>query len=121
MDVSAFTVVSADPARLDQIGKAIGGAWGSTKVDEQFEGYLKVCWRCWEQAAAPRAREGQSKFVCSSTVYQSIPTSLVVLRIRNPAPLGSRQPEAAIVPRVIDDSLCTSSSVTPAGVCTFCG
>ena len=42
MDISAFAVVSAVPPNLDQVGKAIGGPWGSTNVDKQFEGYLKV-------------------------------------------------------------------------------
>lgn len=42
MDISAFAVASADPVKLDQVGKAIGGPWGSTNVDNQFEGYLKV-------------------------------------------------------------------------------
>eukprot|EP00752_Nemacystus_decipiens_P005431 g4922.t1 len=41
VDISAFEVVSAVPPNLDQIGKAIGGPWGSTNVDKQFEGYLK--------------------------------------------------------------------------------
>ena len=42
VDISAFAVVSAEPAKLDQVGRAIGGPWGSTNVDMQFEGYLKV-------------------------------------------------------------------------------
>eukprot|EP00752_Nemacystus_decipiens_P007641 g6830.t1 len=41
VDISAFVVVSDDPARLDQVGRAVGGPWGSTNVDKQFEGYLK--------------------------------------------------------------------------------
>lgn len=44
MDISAFKVVSVAPARLDQVGKAAGGPWGSTNVDKQLEGYLKVRW-----------------------------------------------------------------------------
>ena len=42
VDISAFAVVSTEPVRLDQVGKAVGGPWGSTNVDRQFEGYLKV-------------------------------------------------------------------------------
>ncbi len=42
VDISAFRVVRVSPARLDQVGKAAGGPWGSTNVDKQFEGYLKV-------------------------------------------------------------------------------
>lgn len=50
MDVSAFTVASAEPVKLDQVGKAIGGPWGSTNVDKHFEGYLKVRSCCWCRA-----------------------------------------------------------------------
>ena len=45
VDISAFKVVNVSPARLDQVGKATGGPWGSTNVDKQFEGYLKVRYR----------------------------------------------------------------------------
>ena len=44
VDISSFRVVNVSPPKLDQAGKAIGGPWGSTNVDKQFEGYLKV--RC---------------------------------------------------------------------------
>lgn len=45
VDISAFMVVNAATSSLDQLGKAVGGPWGSTNVDKQFETYLKVSWR----------------------------------------------------------------------------
>lgn len=44
VDISSFHVVNLFPPKLDQIGKAVGGPWGSDRVDSQFEGYLKVRW-----------------------------------------------------------------------------
>lgn len=42
MDISAFRVVDPAVSSLEQLGKAIGGPWGSTNVDKQFETYMKV-------------------------------------------------------------------------------
>ena len=42
VDISSFKVISVAPPKLDQVGSAFGGPWGSTNVDKQFEGYLKV-------------------------------------------------------------------------------
>lgn len=42
VDISAFRVVNPAQSNLEQIGTAIGGPWGSTNVDKQFEAYLKV-------------------------------------------------------------------------------
>ena len=56
MDISSFAVVNTAPARLDQVGKAVGGPWGSTNVDKQFEGYLTVSW-AFGTGRSPLARE----------------------------------------------------------------
>eukprot|EP00752_Nemacystus_decipiens_P005430 g4921.t1 len=67
VDISAFTVANVTPARLDQLGKAVGGPWGSTKVDEQFEGYLKD----FVHSVAEDAGERSLKvFFASSAMYR---------------------------------------------------
>lgn len=88
VDISSFTVVSVAPARLDQLGKAIGGSWGSTKVDEQFEGYLKV--RCWK-GRSPRSQEtGENKTLAAATNPLPGPFSRVVLNVRKPDLFGRK-------------------------------
>eukprot|EP00903_Cladosiphon_okamuranus_P015919 g14704.t1 len=67
VDISAFVVVSADPANLDQVGKAIGGPWGSTNVDKQFEGYLKDFV---ESVAEDVSRRNLERFFVSSAMYR---------------------------------------------------
>lgn len=45
MDISAFTLVSVNPPKLEELGVNVSEAWGSTYVDEQFEVFLMVCWQ----------------------------------------------------------------------------
>lgn len=67
VDISAFVVVRRTPASLSEVGNAVGGPWGSTNVDNHFEGYLRDFVVSVAQDAGDQSLES---FFSSSSMYR---------------------------------------------------